>query len=145
MTLNLFLTGTSGMKAALQMISLILIFVFVVALAYFGTKFVAKYQSNVLHKNSNIQVIESFRIASNKFIAIVKICDDFYALSIGKDEIHLIDKLDPQKVFDIKNSDTGASKKLDFKDILAQVKNGKKQDLQESSQIESSEEKDQLK
>lgn len=145
MMLSLFLTGTSGVKAALQILSLILIFVFVVALAYFGTKFVAKYQSNVLRKNSNVQIIESFRIANNKFIAIVKICEDYYALSVGKDEIHLIDKLDPQKVFDFKNSDTGASKKLDFKDILAQVKGGKKQSESQEDLSESSEEKDQLK
>lgn len=145
MMLSMFLTGTSSAKAILQIISLLLIFVFVVALAYFGTKFVAKYQTNVLRKNSNVQVIESFRIASNKFIAIVKICDDFYALSVGKDEIHLIDKLDPQKVSDFRNLDTGASKKLDFKDILAQVKGGKNRLDAEEISSESSEEKDQLK
>lgn len=145
MMLSLLLTGTSGPKAALQILSLILVFVFVVALAYFGTKFVAKYQSNVLRKNSNVQVIESFRIANNKFIAIVKICDDFYALSVGKDEIHLIDKLDPDKVCDYKNPDTVASKKLDFKDILAQVKGGKERTLTADDSTQSSEEKDQLK
>lgn len=145
MMLGLLLTTTSGAKAVLQILSLLLIFIFVVVLAYFGTKFVAKYQSNGLRKNSNIQIVESFRVANNKYIALVKICDDYYALSIGKDEMHFIDKLDPQKVVSYKNTDAGASKKLDFKDILAQVRGGKGHMTKVEDVSDLNEKEDQLK
>ncbi|MDD6327089.1 MAG: flagellar biosynthetic protein FliO [Lachnospiraceae bacterium] len=141
MILDRYVLCLSRLGAVWSMISLILIFVFVVALAYYATKFVAKYQTNSISQKSNIKVIESFRIANNKFIAIVKICDAYYALSVGKDEMHLIDKLDFDKVKDFQNTDSKVSKKFDFKEILSQVRHDSGKDSVE----EQIEKKDQTK
>lgn len=124
----MYLTGlqdsTSGMSSILSVISLILIFIFIVALAYFTTRFIAKYQNNSMNSRSNIRVIESFRMGSNKFVAIIEVSNNFYVIGVGKEEITLIDKLDSESISDIKNAQMkDLGKKIDFKEILSQIKN----------------------
>lgn len=124
----MYLTGlqdsTGGMSSILSVISLILIFIFIVALAYFTTKFIAKYQNNSMNSRSNIRVIESFRMGSNKFVAIIEVSNNFYVVGVGKEEITLIDKLDSESISNIKNSQMkDLGKKIDFKEILSQIKN----------------------
>ncbi len=116
--------STSSMSSILSVISLILIFIFIVALAYFTTKFIAKYQNNSMNSRSNIRVIESFRMGSNKFVAIIEVSNNFYVIGVGKEEITLIDKLDSDSISNIKNGQMkDLGKKIDFKEILSQIKN----------------------
>lgn len=129
----ILLTDVSGgFSSFLNILSLIIIFLLVLVLAYFAAKLAAKYQSNVLNSRSNIRVIESFRLGGNKFIAIAKIGENYYAIGIGKDEITFIDKINPDE---LKNFDsTGESdKKLNFKEILSQVKNKNSKDNNDKS------------
>lgn len=126
-----FLVKSGGMQGVLNIISLILIFFLVLFLAYYTAKFAAKYQKNALSGKSNITVIESFRVGGNKFIAVIKIGNTYYAVGIGKDEITLIDRLngDELKLPDVEGEST--SKKIDFKEILSQIKNKESKDKDE--------------
>ena len=117
-----YLNRFNGTHSILSIISLILIFVVVLAMAYFASKFAAKYQSNVLNGKSNIKIIESFRIGTNKLIVIAKIEDNYYALGVGKDEITLIDKLDHVGNESDDSSLNASDKKVDFKEILSKIK-----------------------
>ncbi|MGN0435290.1 MAG: flagellar biosynthetic protein FliO [Wujia sp.] len=100
-------------------------------MAYFTTKFIAKYQNNALNNKSDIRVVESYRLANNKFIAIVKIGDSYYAIGLGKDEITLIDKLNSDEIKFDKMDETSEVKKLDFKEILSQIKKKESKDNDE--------------
>lgn len=117
----IYLTKSSrGLYDIFSIISLLLVFALVIFLAYVGAKFIARYQNNVLNSRSNIKVIESFRLGSNKFIAIIKIAEDYFAVGVGKDEITMLDKINPD---DLKSfEDMRDGKKLDFKEILSQIK-----------------------
>ena len=124
MILNVISGKQGGLNTALSIFSLILIFAFIVALAYFSTKFIARYQNNLLKNKTTVKIIESFRIGTNKFIAIVKIGESYYAIGVGKDEFTMIDKLNPDELTDFSvDSGSTSSKKIDFKEILSQVKN----------------------
>lgn len=135
--MKLILSGLSGVW---NIISLILIFVFIVVLAYFAAKLAARYQSNVLNYKSNIKIIESFRLGNNKFIAIVKIGEDYYALGVGKDEITCIDKIDADKLVHLETANS--SEKMSFKEILSKMKNGESKDLENDSNKNDSNEND---
>jgi flagellar protein FliO/FliZ len=123
---------TSGYSGTWALIKLILVFVFILILAYYGTRFVGNYQNNVLNSKSNIRIIESCRIGGNKLLAIAKIGEDYYAIGVGKDEFTLIDKLDAS-YFDALQQEREAGKSskvsnnsgLSFKDILKMAKSGK--------------------
>lgn len=119
----IFLTNVSGgVSSFLSILSLILIFLLVLVLAYFTSKLAAKYQSNVLNHKSNIRIIESFRLGNNRFISIAKIGESYYALGLGKEEITLIDKLNPEELKILEEAET-TDKRLNFKEILSQIKN----------------------
>ncbi|MBQ9199463.1 MAG: flagellar biosynthetic protein FliO [Lachnospiraceae bacterium] len=122
----------SGWHSFVNILSLLLIFVLVLVMAYFSTKFIAKYQSNNINNKSNIRIIESYRLGNNKFIVIVKIGGDYYAIALGKEEVTFIDKLDADG---LKLNQEGTSEALDktqgalsFKDVLSQIKNKKSKD-----------------
>ena len=125
------ITVLASWEAVKNILTLILAFVFVLVLAYYGARFTAKYQGNMLSNRANIRITESFRVGGNKIIAIAKIGKSYYALGIGKDEINLIAKLDEAELIDFNNSnDSSNNSKLDFKSILANIK------IKEESKIE---------
>ena len=62
----------SGWESFFQLISVLLIFLFVLVITYVSTRWVAQYQRGAM-KNRNIQVIETFRVNNNKFIQIIQV------------------------------------------------------------------------
>ena len=122
---------TSSFSAGWSIVKLILVTILVLVLAFYATRWIARYQNNTLAEKNNIQFIESYRVGGNKMVAIAKIGVRYFALGIGKDEIHVIGELheDELKLTDVerftKNS-KNASRKLSFQDVLSNMKNTEK-------------------
>ena len=122
---------TSSFSAGWSIVKLILATILVLVLAFYATRWIARYQNNTLAEKNNIQFIESYRVGGNKMVAIAKIGGRYFALGIGKDEIHVIGELheDELKLTDVerftKNS-KNASRKLSFQDVLSNMKNTEK-------------------
>ncbi len=117
----------SGYSAGWNIIKLIVITILVLILAFYATKLIAKYQNNTWAAKSNISFLESYRVGGNKLVAIAKIGERYFALGIGKDEIHVISELKPEE---LKLPDSKPEEALDmkaekksFKEILANMKN----------------------
>ncbi len=111
--------NSSWLESLVQLICTILIFIFVVALAYFAARVAGSFQSNIATKQTNIKIIETYRITNNKFIQIVKLGDKYVALGVGKDEVNLIAELNPDSINDMQSPLTT---KIDFKDVLAKIR-----------------------
>lgn len=69
-----------------QLITVLLIFAFVLAVTFFATRFVGGYAKNKI-STGNIEVIESAKVSPTKYIAIVRIASKYIAVGIGKDEM----------------------------------------------------------
>jgi len=106
---------TSGFSAGWSIVKLILITVLVLVLAFYSTRLIAKYQNNAWSAKNNIQFIESYRVGGNKMVAIAKIGEKYFALGIGKEEIHVIAEL---KKDDLKLPDGGCHSRKDTEDEL---------------------------
>lgn len=124
---------TSGFSAGWSIVKLILITVLVLVLAFYTTRWIAKYQNNSFASKNNIQFIESFRIDNNKMVAIAKIGKRYFALGIGKDEIHVIGELDEDELTlkepTESDGNTAAKKsKISFQDVLTNMKKSAKDD-----------------
>lgn len=107
--------STTGIDSFAQFLTVLLIFVGVLFLTYFSTKWIATYQKGKM-LSSNIRVIETFKISSNKFIQIVRIGGTYYAIAIGKDEVTLLGELKEDEI-QISESSQGFSQ-MDFRHIL---------------------------
>ena len=115
-------TNVKWLDNLLQLIIAIIIFAFVLFLTYLAAKLAGTYQSNILNKRSNIRVIETYRIANNKFIQIVVLGGKYVALGIGKDTITFLTELEEENIKDISAM---PMEKLDFKTILSKVRKDK--------------------
>lgn len=105
-----------------QLFTLILVFIFVLGLTYFTTKYVGNYQKTKL-TGSNIQVKETFRISNSKYLQIVKIGDKYFAIAVCKDTITYLGELDEESLIFKDNS--GEFKSETFKMILDKFKKDK--------------------
>lgn len=90
-------TRTSGVGSFLQLIGVLLIFVFVLVITYFTTKWIAGYQKQQFH-NKNLRVVETLKLTTNKYIQIVEAGDQFLVVGIGKDEVNLLTTLTPEQM-----------------------------------------------
>ena len=118
-----FTTGLTRVESVFNLFGIILVFLFILGLTYFATKFIGS-SSLLKQKNKNIQVIETYKLTSNKFIQIVRVGEKYLALGIGKEEIEFLAEIpNDQLSLEATLSQASDSPEL-FKDILEKV--GKK-------------------
>lgn len=96
--MNLLLS--SSLDSFFKLISSILIFIFVVAITYFTTYWMAGFQKKK-STSKNLKVIETVNVGSNKFISIVEAGTEYLVVSIGKEEVRLLTKLTKEQLTDL--------------------------------------------
>lgn len=117
----MFLTTTSDMDTFLQLVTVLILFVIVLTITYFTTRWIANYEKGKL-RNRNIEVIETYKVMTNKYIQIVRTGDKYLVIALGKDDISMLAELEKDQIL---LEDTEVSNKS-FKEILEKAKNIKK-------------------
>lgn len=117
------LTAAGRLDNFLQFMASLGIFIFVLALTYFVTRWIGNYQKAQL-KSRNMQIIETMRIANNKYIQIVKVSEEYLVISIAKDRIELLTKLDEGSISGLHMPDENHTET--FQDIFNKLKAKKK-------------------
>ena len=107
-----------SMSSYVQFITVLIIFIGVLVLTYYATKWLANYQK-VRTTGGNIEVVETARISTNKYIQIIRLGDKYMAVAVGKDEITALCELD-REVLNFKETQPDAS--ASFKDVLDKIK-----------------------
>ena len=113
----------SMMKSIGEFLALLIAFLFVVALAYATSKLAGKYQLKAM-RNSNIEIIETRRIANNKLIQIIKIGNKVLAVGIGKDEITFLSEIEEESIVDREDEKEEST-------VVTAAQHGKKESFQE--------------
>ena len=119
----LTVTGSTSSSGVGQLIVVLLIFVGVLALCYFVTRWVAGFQKQKTAGN-NLQIIESCRVANNQYLSLIKVGKERYAvIAVGKDTVSTIMQLNEDELRD----DVVVESELkpltmSFKDLLDKVK-----------------------
>ena len=83
---------TDRAESFTQFLTVILVFVLVLAITYLTTRFVGNYQK-ARSVNRNFEVIETYRITNGKYLQIVKIGEKYVVIGIGKDNVTSICEL----------------------------------------------------
>ena len=119
-----FLLLSSSVESFLQLISTLLIFVFVLVITYFTTRWIGGYQ-RVRMNSKNLRIVETITAGANKNICLVKAGTEYLVVAVGKDEIHLLATLKEDQLTDLSFMNeipdtmvTGES----FQEILGQLK-----------------------
>ena len=118
------LTILSGLASVLRLIGVLLVFLFVLAVTYATTKWIAHYQQGIA-ANRNIQVIETFRITNNKFIQIIQVGERYLVISVCKDTINILTEItEDELVWKPSNEEEGDRSGINsnFQEILENLK-----------------------
>ena len=114
------LLSTSTVNDIAQFITVIIIFIAVLVITVFTSKWIADYQRGKL-KGTNVDVIESVRIAPNKFVQIIRIADKTVAVATCKDTVTMLCELDQDAVISLKQSGSPSSFSELFKKSKAEL------------------------
>lgn len=113
---------SSGWESFFQLIGILFIFLFVLVITYFTTKWIAGYQKGAMY-NKNIKVIETFRVNNNKFIQIIQVGEKYLAISVCKDTINVLTELtEEQLTWRPSEEEKPAAKTPDFQEIFEKLK-----------------------
>ncbi|MCR5585814.1 MAG: flagellar biosynthetic protein FliO [Lachnospiraceae bacterium] len=113
---------TSGIKSTgqnlLEFFGIILIFIIVLVACWATTRFVASKQ--LAGKNTgNFEVVETYAIARDRFLQLVRIGTKYYAIAVGKDSISVICELSKDEI-NLEKKPNGTSVN-GFSNVLASI------------------------
>lgn len=105
------LTGVNGIA---QLLAVTAIFILVLVLTYFTTRFIGSYQKGKL-EGSNIRIMETQRLSNNKLIQIVVVGDKYFAVAVCKDTVTLLGEVNKDS---LKEKELSVSGKENFESML---------------------------
>jgi len=116
-------TFSAKMSGYAQFITVLLLFVAVLWVTWAVTKWMAGYQKGKW-SGGNIEMLESFRIASDKYVQIIRVADKCLAIAVSKDTVTLLAELNEDA---LKQAEEADSAKISFKELLEKVREKKEE------------------
>ncbi|WP_099468865.1 flagellar biosynthetic protein FliO [Konateibacter massiliensis] len=108
----------SGLESIWQLFTVAVIFVIVLGLSYYTTKWISQIQKTRTY-NKNIEVIETFKVTTNKYIQIIRTGEKYLVIAIGKDSITMLTEIEEEQL-DLMGQ--GDAPKESFNEILNKIK-----------------------
>ncbi len=101
-----------------QLITVLIIFILVLAAALFTTKWIAGFQKGQ-NKGKNIEVVETHPIGNGKYIQIVRLAGTYAAIAVCKDTVTMLAQIPKE---DICFPENAGGMALRFKDLFQKAK-----------------------
>lgn len=114
----MLLSVTTQMDSYIQFVTVLVLFVLVLVITYLVTKWIANYQKGKTIVG-NLEVIETCRITSNKYVQIVRAGSKYLVVGLGKDEVHILSELTEDQL-DLQ--DARREQTVSFRHVLDEVK-----------------------
>jgi flagellar protein FliO/FliZ len=114
------LSQSSRFESFWQLFTASIVFIIVLVLALYTTKWIAKIQKKQAY-NKNIEVIETYKITTNKYIQVIKIGEKYLAIAVAKDTITMLTEIDKEQIDLTYSGETNQN----FSEILAKIKERK--------------------
>ena len=103
---------TAGADSYIQFITVLLIFVAVLGVTAWTTRWIANYQKQQ-NVNENVEVIETTRIANNKYIQIIRAGEKYMVIAVCKDTVTMLGEIPEGEL-----KETKPVQGFNFKEIL---------------------------
>jgi flagellar protein FliO/FliZ len=103
----------------LQFFTVLIVFVFVLALTYWVTKWTAGFQKSRT-TGANMEIIETLRLSNSKYVQIIKVGQKYLAVAVCKDTVTMLTEI-PEGDLNLNGDETA---RMSFKDVLAKIQKG---------------------
>ena len=100
-----------------QFITVTLIFVIVLAITYFTTRWVGSYQKKHM-SYGNIKIVESMRLSNSKILEIINVGEKYFLIAVCKDTVTTIGEVEPIEV----NNEEPIEKRETFGKVFGRFK-----------------------
>lgn len=114
---------SSKWESFFQLISILLIFLFVLVITYVTTRWIGQYQQGMT-QNKNIRIVETFRVNNNKFIQIIQVGKKYLVISVCKDVINILTELTEEDLVwkPSQEENRGIKANESFQEVLGRLK-----------------------
>lgn len=112
----MFLLLTGRGNSYVQFIAILIIFVAVLAITAYSTRWIANYQKKQ-GLSGNIELLEAARLGNNKYVQIVRIGEKYLALAVCKDTVTVMCEIPKEELKEVAPQAFSES----FKGILEKV------------------------
>ena len=119
----MYLTVLTGVNGIVQLITVAVLFIIVLVMTYFTTRFIGNYQKGHL-SCTNIQIIDTMRLSQ---IQIVRTGDKYFAIAVCKDTVTLLGEINGDDIVTEQKEVTGEK----FENILNRFRKKEQEDKQE--------------
>lgn len=109
---------TGRVDSAAQFITVLILFIIVLAITALTTRWIAGYQKQQ-NINGNIEVIDTQRIANGKYIQIVRMGEKYIAIAVCKDTVTMLTEVQKEQII---SKETGSVAVAGFSELFEKVK-----------------------
>ena len=113
----MLLTISGEADSYIQFMTVLILFLLVLAVTYFVTKWMAGYQKSRI-SNANLEIVETIGLSNNKYVQIIRVGQKYLAVAICKDTVTMLTEVSEHELI---LSDGSVPKTMGFKDILDKV------------------------
>lgn len=114
----MLLSVTTGTDSYLQFMTILILFVFVLGITYLVTRWIARYQKGRAYAG-NLEIIETCRVAPNKYVQIIRAGEKYLVIAVGKDEVHMLSEISGDE---LKLQENIQGQPMDFAGVFDKVK-----------------------
>lgn len=107
----------TGMDSYVQLITVLVVFVVVLAITAVVTKYIARYQK-AQSAGSDIEVLETVQIAAGKYIQLIRLGCTYVAIAVCKDTVTMLCQVPEEQIAKKEQSGEPAMK---FKELLGSM------------------------
>lgn len=110
----MLLTIADSIGSIAQFLTVLALFLFVVVITYFTTRYIAGFQKSRL-QTGNMELIETLRISNNKYLQIVRTGKQYLVMAVCKDTVTLLATMSEDELV---LAEHGEVEPFDFKGVL---------------------------
>ncbi len=117
----MLLTVSGRTDSYVQFMTILVLFVFVLGITYVVTRWIGGYQKST-SSNTNMEIVETLRMANNKYLQIVRVGQKYLAVAVCKDSVTMLTEIPKDDLCFSEGNSGGLS---GFKDVLAKIQKEK--------------------
>lgn len=116
----MLLTVPNFVNSVAQFFTVLVLFVFVLGITYITTRYIAGYQKTKI-STGNMEIVETLRISSNKYLQIVRVGEKYLVMAVCKDTVTLLCELTEEQL-ELNRSAGPQDPAIDFKALLEKAR-----------------------
>lgn len=114
----MILTGAARLDSLAQFVTVIILFLFVLGVTYFVTRWISGFQKTQMI-GTNMEIVDTLRISASKYLQIIRVGDKYFAIAVCKDTVTMLTEVSKDSL----NLEMGSGNtNLSFREVLDKIK-----------------------